>query len=165
MAESTKQDIQKSTPKISWKDVITINKNDFSNEDLIKLYQSLDKIENTKSGQVLLNGVMLRNKELGLQDGKLTLDFYDKGFFYDPKNIILANPSLFDKKKIISFTNDGEPFEENITTALFHEVVHHADKKVFAKDEEAIKLQIDSVKIVNKVGIRSYHPSLYPYCP
>jgi hypothetical protein len=44
-------------------------------------------------------------------------------------------------------------------------VVHHADKKVFAKDEEAIKLQIDSVKIVNKVGIRSYHPSLYPYCP
>jgi hypothetical protein len=154
MAESTKQDIQKSTPKISWKDVITINKNDFSNEDLIKLYQSLDKIENTKSGQVLLNGVMLRNKELELQDGKVEIAFYDKGFFYDPKNIILANPSLFDKKKIISFTNDGKPFEENITTVLFHEMVHHADIKVFAKGEEAIKLQTDIFEIVDEVGIR-----------
>ena len=101
MAESTKQDIQKSTPKISWKDVITINPKGFSNEDLIKLYQSLDEIENTKSGQTLFNGVMLRNKELGLPDGKVEIAFAREAGYNTKRNIILVNPESYEHQKTV----------------------------------------------------------------
>jgi hypothetical protein len=118
-------DVQDILPVVSWRDVLEINVEGFSEQDIQQIEDALDQIEETRSGQTLLRAMQLKLQERGQESISINHDPKEIAGYHVFNESIVLNLETFD---MVAFhLPDGNKVKPLLSEVLFHEFVHYVD--------------------------------------